>query len=149
VVLGSVRVCGRVAALGGATRSAAGLAGGGGAGFGFGFGAGVGCAAAGWPTVAAAVTDAVLRAVAVVPVAAQPARAPTASTAPIVRHFTIEGHTRIGGGCTLPSGAVPAGCRVADGNAVRLRTGMSVGGGRLEGRRTDAVEGERADWLRR
>src|ERR1700722_3497890 len=111
VVLGSVRVCGRVAALGGATRSAAGLAGGG-AGFGFGVGAGAiaGCAAVGWPTVAAALAvNAVLLTVAVVPVAAQPVRAPAASTAPIVRHLTNEGHTRIGGGGTLGNGAVQAG----------------------------------------
>src|ERR1700722_11531514 len=111
VVLGSVRVCGRVAALGGATRSAAGLAGGGGPGLGFGFG--LGCAAAAWPTVAAAlaVTDAVLPTVAAGPVAvaAQPVRAPAASTAPIVRHLTTEGHTRIGGACTLRNRAVPAG----------------------------------------
>src|ERR1700722_11601188 len=47
VVLGSVRVCARVAALGGATSSAAGLAGGGGAGLGFGFGAGGGAGGGG------------------------------------------------------------------------------------------------------
>src|SRR3984957_19794059 len=78
VVLGSVRVCGRAAALGGATRSAAGFGGGGGLGAGFGFGCGRGWAAAGWPTVEAAlaVTDAVRLPVAAVPVAAQPVRAP-------------------------------------------------------------------------
>src|ERR1700685_3044158 len=107
VGLGSARVCGRVAALGGATASAVGFGGGGGPGLGLGFG----CAAAGWPTVAAAlaVTDAVLLTVAAVTpaVAAQPVRATAASTAPIVRPLTSEEHTRIGGGCTLRSRVVP------------------------------------------
>jgi hypothetical protein len=122
VVLGSVRVCGRVAALGGATSSAVGLGGGGGFGFGFGFG----CAAVAWPTVAAAlaVTDAVLLTVAAVPpaVAAQPVRAPAASTAPTIRHLTSEEHTRIGGACTLRNGVVPD----AVGYAVDLGAGRSA-----------------------
>src|ERR1700733_6543687 len=90
VVLGRVGVCGRAAALGGATRSAAGRGGGG-----FGVGVGVGgggcfgmAAAAGcadW--VARGATDVVGLAPGAFPVAAQPARAPAASRAKTGSHL--------------------------------------------------------------
>src|ERR1700722_6814595 len=92
LVLGSVGVCGRAAALGGATRRAAGC------GFGFGFGLATATGRADW--VARGVTDAVALVLGAFPVAvaAQPARAPAASRAPTVRHrhLTDGKHTRIG-----------------------------------------------------
>ena len=113
-MLGSVRVCGRAAGARRRDREGGGPGGAAARALGFGVAADAlaGCAAAGRPTVAAAlaVTDAVLLTVAVVPVAAQPVRAPAASTAPIVRHLTNEGHTRIGGGCTPRRAAALVGC---------------------------------------
>jgi hypothetical protein len=88
VVLGSVRVCGRVAALGGATGSAAGSAGRAGLGFGFCGRTGVAVAAGRADWVAGGATDVVALVLGAFPVAAQPARAPAASTAPIFRHLT-------------------------------------------------------------
>ena len=99
VVLGSVRVCGRVAALGGATRSAAGRGGGFGVGFGVGFGMATVAGRADW--VARGAADVVGLAPGAFPVPAQPARAPAASRAKTGSHLTDEEHTRIGDACTL------------------------------------------------
>src|ERR1700735_2361892 len=90
VVIGSVRVCGRLAALGGATASAAGSGGAAGLGFGFCCGTGVAVAAGRADWAAGGVTDVVALVLGAFPVAvaAQPARAPAASTAPIFRHIT-------------------------------------------------------------
>ena len=106
VVLGSVGVCGRAAALGGATRSAAGLGGGFGEGFdvgvgGFDVGFGMATVAGRADWVARGATDVVGLAPGAFPVAAQPARAPAASRAKTGSHLTDEEHTPIGDACTL------------------------------------------------
>ena len=99
VVLGSVGVCGRAAALGGATRSAAGRGGGGfDVGVGVGFGMATVAGRADW--VARGATDVVGLAPGAFPVAAQPARAPAASRAKTGSHLTDEEHTPIGDACT-------------------------------------------------